>query len=134
MNVLEEMLHLLVREQWRNGPVPGDPGRPRPELPPDQGAVVAAAAALGAGEPKRALRELGEPPPASDGDRAAVDRVLRRLALTLEHNWFPGGAAAVLDPGEVGPFGLAPLRATRALPCHHLSGDGARPTWSRRRA
>ncbi len=115
MDLLEEMLRLVLREQWRGGPgALRDPVPLRTDPPPDQATFVAAAAALGAGEPRRALQRLGEPPPDGDGDRAAVDRALRRLALALEHNWFPGGAAAVLDPGEVGPFALPTLPATSA--------------------
>ncbi len=105
------MLQLLVREQWRGGTNGLMPEAVWPGVPQDEVALVAAAAALGAGEPKRALMNLGELMTDGDGDLAAVNRALRRLALTLEHNWFPGGAGAILEPGVTARMDLPPLQA-----------------------
>ncbi|GGK63310.1 CHAT domain-containing protein [Ornithinimicrobium pekingense] len=106
------MLPFVTSGQWLGVSLGFDAesaGVPQSEAP-----FVAAAAALAAGEPKRALSILDDIAAAGydDGDRAAVERTLRRLALTLEHNWFPGGAAAVLDPGETAQFALSPLQAS----------------------
>lgn len=114
MQSLARVLHLLLREQWRGGAGVLGPGTHLAEdLPGAEAGLVAAAAALGAGEPKRALRVLGTEPGTS-GDHAAVDRVLRKVAATLEHNWFPGGAGAVLEPGVGAQFTVTTLPAASA--------------------
>ena len=101
MQAATAILRLLLREEWRGGP-----GSLHPEqvgLPAAEATLLQAAAALGAGEPKRAVRLLdAAPPPSGDAaqDLAAVDRVLRLVADTLEWSWFPSGIAAVPDPDD----------------------------------
>jgi CHAT domain-containing protein len=101
MQAVATILRLLLREEWRGGPdaLRSEQGG----LPAAETILVQAAAALGAGEPKRAVRLLdATPPPSGDAaqDLAAVGRVLRVVADMLEWNWFPGGTAAVADPGD----------------------------------
>ncbi|MFT3877467.1 MAG: CHAT domain-containing protein [Propioniciclava sp.] len=114
MESLPLILQLIVREQWRGQSLRVEPDAVVPGIPPDEVPFVAVAAALGAGEPKRAvgiLDALDAHDAPDDGDRAAVRRVLRRFAMMLEHNWFPGGACAVLEPGQGGQFGVPVLPA-----------------------
>jgi tetratricopeptide (TPR) repeat protein len=109
------ILQLLVREEWRGRP--GDvlrgaaDGSFAADLPPEEVALAAAAAALTAGEPKRALSILDASPTRTDElDRVA--RALRVVATALERNWFPGGAGAVLESGDVGRLDIRPIQAT----------------------
>lgn len=111
MESIPVMLPFVTSGQWLGGSLVFDPIAGAPGVPADEVPFVAAAAALAAGEPKRALATLDGIPADGGEDRAAVERVLRRLALTLEHNWFPGGAAALLEPGQTAQFGLPNLEA-----------------------
>ena len=114
MQAATAILRLLLREEWRGGP-----GFLHPEqvgLPAAEATLLQAAAALGAGEPKRAVRLLdAAPPPSGDAaqDLAAVDRVLRLVADTLEWSWFPSGIAAVPDPGDPARPDIAAARRPR---------------------
>jgi len=112
MESIPVMLPFVTSGQWLGGSLIFDASAATPGVRPDEVPFVAAAAALAAGEPKRALATLDGIPADGDEDRAAVERVLRRLALTLEHNWFPGGAAALLEPGQTAQFGLPNLEAS----------------------
>jgi CHAT domain-containing protein len=111
------ILQLLVREEWRGRPgdvVPdGAGGAFAAELPPAEIVLVTAAAALNAGEPKRALAILDGSPP-GDGELDTVARALRIVATSLDRNWFPGGAGAVLEAGDVEQLDAAPMEATTA--------------------
>lgn len=95
------VLALLLREEWRGGTGVLGANAPLPTgLSALEVGLVRSAAALGAGEPKRAVQILDAIPEQS-ADLAAVERALRILADSLEWNWFPGGAGAVLEPGDV---------------------------------
>ena len=85
MPAFDGLPDLLLREEWR--PLPD----PRPQDP-----LAAAAAALGAGEARRAIGLLDGAAFAA-GDETAVATALRHVAGMLDGNWFPGGAA-VTDP------------------------------------
>jgi CHAT domain-containing protein len=96
-------------------------------LPDAERPLVAAAAALAAGEPKRALRAIEN----AGGSREIqeVAAALRLAARTLDLNWYPGGGGAVIsaediarltgevprpdDPGTK----LVVLIAARLIPC-----------------
>ncbi|MGY1727858.1 CHAT domain-containing protein [Geodermatophilus sp. SYSU D01062] len=115
MQSLGMLLNLLVREEWRGHPgrvleEAGD-GSYRDQLPDAEIRLVAASAALNAGEAKRALQLLSELPTGS-GDTAAVGEALRHLARIVDRNWFPGGGAAVLEPGDAERLTVDPPRPT----------------------
>ncbi len=63
--------------------------------------MIAAAASITGGEPKRALRELAAAGQEPGSDAFVVAEALRRLALTLDRNWFPGGSGATLEEGDL---------------------------------
>src|SRR6476659_4770415 len=95
---LGAVLTQLVREEWRSLPAITDQaGSP----------LVAMAAALNAGEPKRALRLAAATSPAA-GDEAIVGEALTTLAQTMERNWYPGGDAAMLTDDDVSVLRNAP--------------------------
>ena len=99
------VLQLVRREEYRFGPamVRGnlERGAIGPDVSPDEAPLIAAAAAIGGGEPKRALRALSAHRFGPGSDGLAVAEALRRVALTLDRNWFPGGAGAVLEDGDL---------------------------------
>ncbi len=68
---------------------------PLSDLPDAERPLVAAAAALAAGEPKRALRAVGN----AGGSREVeeVAGALRLAAHTLDLNWYPGGGGAPIS-------------------------------------
>lgn len=66
-------------------------------IPAEEQLLVLAAAALAAGEPKRAKRLLQSPLPAGLADLAAV---LVNLATVMDLNWCPGDAGAILSVDE----------------------------------
>ena len=101
---------LVVREEWRGRPgeVVADAAAP---------ALVRAAAALSAGEPRRALRLIDE----ADADEPALADALRALAHVLDRNWFPGGAGAVLEDADLAELDVPEL----AVP----AGDAAVPVF-----
>ncbi|MFF7971575.1 CHAT domain-containing protein [Streptomyces sp. NPDC007905] len=84
---------LLLTEQRKADPAAllVEPDR----LPPGAcGIRLAAAAALAAGEPKRALAVLDTSPA---GERSALERALRTAALHLDVNWQPGACLAPVE-------------------------------------
>jgi CHAT domain-containing protein len=96
------------------------------DLPGAERPLVAAAAALAAGEPKRALRVIE-----SAGGSREIEEVagaLRLAAHTLDLNWYPGGGGAVMSAEDmagiprVGPEPVDPgaalvvLVAARLIP------------------
>lgn len=111
MESIPLMLPFAADGQWLAGSLIVDASAAPPGIPVDELPFVAAAVALAAGEPKRAVVILDGIATDGDQDRVAVERALRRLALTREHNWFPGGAAALLEPGQTAQFGLPTLQA-----------------------
>ncbi len=64
--------------------------------------LATAAAALGVGEPKRAIAALAEVQ--GNGDEGLVAAVIRHVAAALDTNWFPGGGGAVLTGDAVAAF------------------------------
>ncbi|MEV6956991.1 hypothetical protein [Streptomyces sp. NPDC051183] len=74
-------------------------------VPPVERPLAEAAAALAAGEPKRALRALGSGArPATGTARTAVHDVanaLRVAALAQDLNWFPGDGGAVMSEEDI---------------------------------
>ncbi|MFC5063105.1 CHAT domain-containing protein [Actinomycetospora atypica] len=94
----DEVLRALLRDQWR-------PGGPAPAT---AGSLTAAAAALGAGEPRRAARILDALAPGDDADLAEVLTALRALAGVLGTAWFPGGGPATREPGHDDEVVVAP--------------------------
>ncbi|SHM37507.1 CHAT domain-containing protein [Cryptosporangium aurantiacum] len=60
----------------------------------DASPLLVAAAALAAGEPKRARRALAAAPPGTD--RTALEYA----AAVFDLNWFPGGGGAMFAPGD----------------------------------
>ncbi|MFD7815625.1 CHAT domain-containing protein [Streptomyces sp. NPDC059785] len=89
-------------------------GTPPPGgVPPAERPLAEAAAALAAGEPKRALRELAPgTTPATAASRTAVHDVadaLRIAALTQDLNWYPGDGGAVMSEEDI-------VRAVRPVP------------------
>jgi hypothetical protein len=109
------LLHLLLREEWRDRP--GDylsahaGSALAARFPAGEDRLIAAAAAVSAGEPKRALRLLDDAALPPDGDLPPVATAIRAVATTLERNWFPGGAGAVLEPGDVERLTAPAIRA-----------------------
>ncbi|MFI2367990.1 hypothetical protein [Streptomyces sp. NPDC018833] len=90
------LVHLLLTEQRGI-----DPAAVRPEgwVEPVRG-WLAAAAALAAGEAKRALAVLGDPVPEETYDDL-VTRTLRTAAVAMDVNWCPGGLIGwALPPGD----------------------------------
>lgn len=81
-------------------------GTPPPGgVPPAERPLAEAAAALAAGEPKRALRALDPGAgPATATPRTAVHDVTDALhvaALAQDLNWFPGGGGAVMSQEDI---------------------------------
>ncbi|MGA5446159.1 CHAT domain-containing protein [Streptomyces umbrinus] len=94
---------------------------------------LAAAAALTAGEPKRALAVLDGLSPAAVGacssasqghaQSQALTRAMRAAALAMDSNWQPGGCLEPLQT-EAGTVGAAPVIADERLRlCAHLAGQ-----------
>ena len=69
------------------------------DFPDAERPLVAAAVALAAGEPKRALRAMGN----AGGSREIeeVAGALRLAAYTLDLNWYPGGGGAPISDGDI---------------------------------
>ncbi|MGY1673072.1 CHAT domain-containing protein [Geodermatophilus sp. SYSU D00710] len=137
MQSLGMLLNLLIREEWRGHPgrvleEAGD-GSYRNQLPDAEIQLVAAGAAICAGEAKRALQLLSEP--TGSGDTAAVGEALRQLARTVDRNWFPGASAAVLEPGDAERLTADPPRPTTPagllLMVVATRLIGALPSWRR---
>ncbi|WP_433799963.1 CHAT domain-containing protein [Actinomycetospora sp. CA-084318] len=68
--------------------------------------LLGAAAALGAGEPRRARRLLATAD--LGGDASVVAQAFRFLAGVLDNGWFPGGGAASREPGHEADLVTAP--------------------------
>ena len=100
------LIRLLLLEQRAVDPVAFlDPVRAAETLTqvaPADRVLFAAAAALSAGEPKRALRLLDATP--LTGDAAAIAGALRRAAFAIDRNWSPGGTGAVLSQDDMATF------------------------------
>ena len=102
------LVSLLAAEQHRgdlspflalaDGPVRRVDG-PLSDLPDAERPLVAAAVALAAGEPKRALRAVGN----AGGSREVeeVAGALRLAAYTLDLNWYPGGGGAPISDEDM---------------------------------
>ncbi len=132
----ELILGLLQREQYRFSPSAvrlaiedGSLGNvPAHELP-----LLGAAAAVAAGEPRRALGELESCSAADGSDEKAVAEAIRRVAVVLDRNWFPGGAGAIIDEQDLELF--AGARSAKGGPHVALLVDVAWnvlamvPTW-----
>lgn len=113
------LIHLLLAEQHRGDLSPylalaeGRPlsspvslrGAPGETVPAEELPLVAAAAALAAGEPKRALRVLHDTPNLPELQEVVAS--LRLAAQTLDLNRYPGGSGAVLSAGEMASLGGA---------------------------
>ncbi|WP_329273026.1 CHAT domain-containing protein [Streptomyces sp. NBC_01451] len=92
---------------------------------------LAAAAALAAGEPKRALAVLGGLPPAAASARPgrppsqALTRAMRAAALAMDTDWQPGGYLAPLraEPGTPESAGPVLVPDERLRLCTHLAGQ-----------
>ena len=92
-----------------------------PGVEANEAALVAAAAALSVGNAKRALRALEAHGYDSGSDAGVVADALENLANALDRNWFPGGAGAVLEEGDIGRVaGEAPSAASAAPPVQLL--------------
>ncbi|MEU4211549.1 CHAT domain-containing protein [Streptomyces sp. NPDC026206] len=90
---------LLISFLLHGHGVPVSSGFPTYERP-----LVAAAAALAAGEPKRALRVLGRVGGPGSGRPREIGQVaaaLRTCARALDLNWFPGGGGAVMSSEDI---------------------------------
>ncbi|MFL6029453.1 MAG: CHAT domain-containing protein [Gaiellaceae bacterium] len=119
LSSLPVLLQLVQRDEYRGRPAELEqafaqgvfPGVDASELP-----LLAAAAALNVGDAKRALRTLDEHryEPGSDG--AVVADALSNLGNALDRNWFPGGAGAVLEDGDIGRIAGDPPAAASAAP------------------
>src|SRR5215467_5330834 len=78
-------------------------GAPAPDVPDDELRLIGAAAALTAGEPKRAIRILLDTEYLMElRDVAAA---LRLAAHTLDLNRYPGGSGAILSAEEMASLG-----------------------------
>ncbi|MFD9904875.1 CHAT domain-containing protein [Streptomyces sp. NPDC059063] len=104
----EQLIRLLLTEQRGIDPAPYLSGRtgsrsrttgPRSRTTGSRdimwGGWLAPAAALAAGEPKRALSLLERRAPAPLG-HAPLDKALRGAATAMEHNWHPGAMAVAV--------------------------------------
>ncbi|HWJ31414.1 MAG TPA: CHAT domain-containing protein [Gaiellaceae bacterium] len=119
LSSLPVLLQLVQREEYRGRPAELEeslgqgalPGIDASELP-----LVAAAAALNVGDAKRALRALERHAYDSGSDAAIVAAALTNLANALDRNWFPGGAGAVLEEGDIGRIAGEPPAAASAAP------------------
>ncbi|MGP4001796.1 hypothetical protein ACTWQE_17755, partial [Streptomyces sp. 8N706] len=139
---VERLIGLLMIERRGYDPVAAgsyergarDPADAEDELPHTW---LATAAALAAGEPKRALRILdGAPVPTGPTPRspdacATLARALRAAAVAMEHHWRPGSTAAHLPPRaalDVAAAGaglgtaVAAIRDPGLRLCAHLAG------------
>jgi CHAT domain-containing protein len=102
------LVSLLTAEQHRGDLSPFlaladgfvDPAdRSLSELPRVERPLVAAAAALAAGEPKRALRAIENAGGSREIEEVAA--ALRLAAHTLDLNWYPGGGGAVISADDM---------------------------------
>ena len=102
------LVSLLAAEQHRGdlsrflARADGAAGRPDglpSDFPDAERPLVAAAAALAAGEPKRALRAIATA--GDSGEAGEVAGALRLAAHTLDHNWYPGGGGAVISEEDI---------------------------------
>jgi hypothetical protein len=113
------LLHLVQRDEYRGRPAELEqtlaagtmPGIGAAELP-----LLAAATALNVGAAKRALRTLEAQSYEPGSDAAVVADALVNFAQTLDRNWFPGGAGAVLEEGDIGRIAGAPPAAASDAP------------------
>ncbi|MBB4885271.1 CHAT domain-containing protein [Streptomyces netropsis] len=108
MDGLAPLIELLLTEQRASDPAAARPDAYREPLR----TWLAAAAALAAGEPKRALTALDRAPEGPAG-HAVVTRALRTAATALEHDWFPGGTSDAA-PGPQAQAARSALHATAA--------------------
>jgi len=119
LSSLPVLLQLVQRDECRGRPAELEqalaqgvlPGVEASELP-----LVSAAAALNVGDAKRALRALEAYTYDSGSDAGVVADALTNLANVLDRNWFPGGAGAVLEEGDIGRIAGAPPTAASAAP------------------
>ena len=117
------LLHLVQRDEYRGRPVELEqalaagtmPGIDAAELP-----LLAAATALNVGAAKRALRTLEAQTYVPGSDAAIVADALVNLGQTLDRNWFPGGAGAVLEEGDIGRIAGAPPATASEVPAVQL--------------
>jgi len=113
------LLQLVQRDEYRGRPSELEqavaagtvPGIDAAELP-----LLAAAAALNVGAAKRALRILEAQHCEPGSDVAIVADALVNLGQTLDRNWFPGGAGAVLEEDDIGRIAGAPPSAASDAP------------------
>ena len=80
-------------------------GAPATDVPDGELPLIAAAAALAAGEPKRALRILADTDDL--GGLHDVAAALRFAAHTLDLNRYPGGSGAVMSAEEMASLARA---------------------------
>ncbi|WP_327327518.1 CHAT domain-containing protein [Streptomyces sp. NBC_01210] len=136
---------LLLIERRGTDPVVRRPGEPAPRDDESLGIWLASAAALAAGEPKRALAILEEPTQgASEGTTpprahahvrpspwSPLSWALRTAAVAMDSNWQPGTSLVPLRPeAEVAQFkageGIETAMASATDPrlrlCAHLAG------------
>jgi CHAT domain-containing protein len=113
------LLQLVQRDEYRGRPAELEQavaagtmtGIDAAELP-----LLAAAAALNVGAAKRALRVLEAQHWEPGSDAAIVAGALVNLGETLDRNWFPGGAGAVLEEGDIGRIAGVPPSAASDTP------------------
>ncbi|MFE5922286.1 CHAT domain-containing protein [Streptomyces sp. NPDC056468] len=129
----ERLVGLLLTEQRGIDPVTYLSGRP--EDTPWAG-WLGPAAALAAGEPKRALALLAHPctptsTPATP-DHPQMEKALRTAAIAMEHNWHPGAAPvplrqeavrALTDAGSGMEAAVASITNPSVRLCAHLAGQ-----------
>ncbi|HET9444392.1 MAG TPA: CHAT domain-containing protein, partial [Acidimicrobiales bacterium] len=110
------LLQLVQRDEQRGPPVEvlaaAAGGLLAGQPPPSEVPLLAAGAALNAGEPKRAVRILDGAALPPGGDEAAVAAAFRKVAAVLDGNWFPGGTGAVLEGGDLAGLAAAVPVAT----------------------
>ncbi|MGX1885739.1 CHAT domain-containing protein [Streptomyces sp. NPDC055287] len=126
----ERLIGLLLTEQRGTDPAPylsGEPGTQDSTW----GSWLVPAAALAAGEPKRAVAVLGRSTPATP-DHAHLEKALRTAALAMEHNWHPGAAPvplrqeavrALTDAGSGMEAVVASITNPPVRLCAHLAGQ-----------
>ncbi|MFF4233438.1 CHAT domain-containing protein [Streptomyces sp. NPDC001820] len=90
----ERLIGLLLTEQRGTDPAPYLSGEPGTQDTMWDG-WLAPAAALAAGEPKRALALLAPSTPTAP-DHAQLEKALRSAAIAMDHNWQPGAVPVPL--------------------------------------
>ncbi|MBL1106628.1 CHAT domain-containing protein [Streptomyces sp. 5-8] len=126
----EQLIGLLLTEQRGSDPAAYLSGEPSTE-DPTWGGWLRPAAALAAGEPKRALALLARSEPAPPG-HAPLAGALRAAAVAMEHNWHPGAAflhlrredfRALTDADSGTEAAIASITDPPVRLCAHLAGQ-----------